>query len=257
MRLASDFSPYRPVVLLHAFPLNRRMWDAQVTLLQRQGYSPLALDLPGFGDSPLAGSADLAGFARAVLQTLDELQVRRAAWVGLSMGGYVLFRILAMAPERVGALVLADTRAEPDGPEARQRRFDQASRVAAQGPSALADSFVASAVGAGTRARAPEVAERVRRWVSEARVAGIVHALHAMAARPDSTPLLGSITVPTLVLVGREDTLTPPDVAQAMAARIPGARCHVIEGAGHLANLEAPEAFNRLLLDFLAGSWQG
>ena len=256
MTLAVDFRPLRPVVLLHAFPLNRRMWEPQLGPLRQAGFSPVAPDLPGFGESPLVGPPDLEHYARAVLHTLDQLQIGRAAWVGLSMGGYVLFRVLALAPDRVAAAVLADTRAEPDGPEARARRFDQASRVAASGPQALAEGFVESALGATTRSRRPGVVERVRELVLAARPAGIVHALHAMAARPDSTPLLGSLRVPALVVVGQEDSLTPPGVAKSMAERIPGARWVEIPGAGHLPNLETPEAFNEALLDFLRTAWQ-
>ena len=257
MRLAVDFRPCRPVVLLHAFPLNRQMWNPQLGALQQAGFSPIAPDLPGFGESPPTGPADLEHFARAVLRTLDELHVGRAAWVGLSMGGYVLFRVLALAPERVAAVVLADTRAEPDSPEARARRFDQASRVATSGPQALADGFVETALGATTRSQRRRVVEQVRALVLAASPAGIVHALHAMAARPDSTPLLGCVQVPALVIVGQEDSLTPPAVARAMAERIPGGRWVEIAGAGHLPNLEAPEAFNEALLNFLQAAWQG
>ena len=257
MSLAIDFQPCRPVVLLHAFPLNRRMWGPQLGVLRQAGFSPVAPDLPGFGDSPLSGPPDLEHFARAVLRTLDQLHIERAAWVGLSMGGYVLFRVLALAPERVAAVVLADTRAEPDSPEARARRFDQASRVAASGPQAIAEGFLEGALGPTSRRQRPGVVGRVRELVLQARPAGIIHALHAMAARPDSTPLLGSIRVPALAMVGQEDALTPPAVVKALAERIPGARCVEIPGAGHLPNLETPEAFNEALLNFLRETWRG
>lgn len=251
MALGVTFEPYRPVVLLHAFPLNRAMWSPQIAALKEAGFSPLAPDLPGFGESRAVGADSLDGFAAAVLETLDRYGVQRAAFVGLSMGGYVLFRIWERAPERVLALVLADTRAEPDTPEARQRRLFQASQVQAEGPAAIADGFMQGALGATTHRDRAAVAARVRDLVLGAPPEGVVQALHALAGRPDSRPLLPGITVPTLILVGDEDTLTPPDAARTMAAAIPGSVLQVLPGAGHLANLEDPGAFNRTLLEFL------
>ncbi|BDG60825.1 alpha/beta fold hydrolase [Caldinitratiruptor microaerophilus] len=251
MALAVTFEPYRPVVLLHAFPLNRTMWSPQVETLEAAGFSPLAPDLPGFGESRAVRAQSLDGFAAAVLETLDRYGIRRAAFVGLSMGGYVLFRIWERAPERVLALVLADTRAEPDAPEARERRLLQASQVEAQGPAAIADGFVQGALGATTHRARAGVTLRVRDLVLGAPREGVVQALHALAGRPDSRPLLPGIRVPTLILVGDEDTLTPPDASRAMAAAIPGSVLKVLPGAGHLANLEDPGAFNGALLDFL------
>lgn len=254
MRADVTFQPYRPVVLLHAFPLNRRMWDGQVAALAGAGFSPLALDFPGFGAAPLhPGRRSLADFARAVLEALDELHVGSAAFVGLSMGGYVLFRLIELAPERVAAMVLADTRAEADGPEARTRRADQAARVAAGGPEALADGFLESALSLATRRSRPDVVAKVRELVGQASAAGIVHALRAMAERPDSSGLLASVKVPALVIVGEHDALTPPGVARQLVERLPHGRLVVLPGAGHLSNLEAPEAFNEALLAFLRG----
>lgn len=251
MALGATFEPYRPVVLLHAFPLDRTMWSPQVEALKEAGFSPLAPDLPGFGESRTVRAGSLEAFAAAVLQTLDRHGVRRAAFVGLSMGGYVLFRIWERAPDRVLALVLADTRAEPDGPDARERRSLQARQVQTEGPAAIAGGFVQGALGATTHRHRPTVVEWVRDRVASAPPEGVVQALHALAGRPDSRPLLPGITVPTLIVVGDEDTLTPPDASRTMAAAIPGSVLQVLAGAGHLANLEDPGAFNRVLLDFL------
>ncbi|HEY8486068.1 MAG TPA: alpha/beta fold hydrolase [Limnochordales bacterium] len=258
MTLSVRVRMHRPVVLLHAFPLSHRMWDDQVEALHREGFSPIAPDLPGFGESPLQGHPDIGAFAQAALEALDRLQVARAAWVGLSMGGYVLMRVLAMAPERVAAAVFADTRAEGDAPEALRRRFDQAARVAAEGVGALVEGFLELALGATTRRERPQVAQRVRAIIQANGPAAVVHALHAMARRPDSTELLARLSVPSLVLVGQEDALTPPAVAREMARRIPGCRYVELAGVGHLANLEDPERFNGELLGFLRslpGPW--
>ncbi|MBE3597273.1 MAG: alpha/beta fold hydrolase [Limnochordaceae bacterium] len=234
------------------------MWQPQMQALAERGFSAVAVDLPGFGSSPLRDEQDLDGFAARVLEVLDGLQVERAAFVGLSMGGYVLFRLWQQAPHRIGALVLADTRAEADSPEARERRYAQASQVAVLGVEAILEGFVAGALGRATLDGRPGVVETVRRLVREARPAGVVNALRAMAVRPDSTPLLPRITVPTLVVVGEQDGLTPPDVARRMAAAVPGATLSVVPEAGHLSSLEAPGTFNRQLLDFLetSGFWR-
>lgn len=241
----------RPVVLLHAFPLNAAMWEPQAQALAAAGFTPVALDLPGFGQSPLQGETTLDDFARRVLERLDGLGVDRAAFVGLSMGGYVLFRLMAAAPQRAVGVVLANTRATPDSPEAQARRYSQASQVAAQGVEAIAEGFVSSALSPATRQDRREVVESVRRLVAAATPAGVVNALRAMAVRPDSTPLLGSLGCPALVIGGEQDALTPPDEARRMAQAIPGARLELLPQAGHLSNLEAPEAFNRALLGFL------
>lgn len=254
MHLDAAFYPYRPVVLLHAFPLNRRMWEPQLAALRQAGFSPLAVDLPGFGGSPLQPArATLEDFARAVLETLDHLQVPCAAFVGLSMGGYVLMRLLELAPQRVSAAVFADTRAGADSPEARARRADQAARVASEGTGAIEQTFLQSALSPATLRGRPEVVEQVRALIAQAPPAAVVHALRAMADRPDSTPLLASVTVPALVMVGEDDALTPPEVAREMAERLPRGRLVVLPQAGHLSNLEAPDAFNEALLSFLEG----
>lgn len=147
--------------------------------------------------------------------------------------------------------MLANTRATPDTPEAQARRYAQASQVAAQGVEAIAEGFVSSALSPATRQDRPAVVETVRRLAGAATPAGVVNALRAMAARPDSTPLLGQIGCPTLVIGGEQHTLTPPDEARRMDGAIPGPWLQLLPEAGHLSNLEAPEAFNERLLHFL------
>lgn len=251
--LATTFKPHRPVVLLHAFPLNRTMWQDQVAALAAAGFSPVTVDFPGFGESAAVEAPDLGAFARGVLDALDRHGVHRAAFVGLSMGGYTLFRLWEQAPERVAALVLADTRAEPDPPEVRERRMAQIEQVQQSGTGAIASGFLQTALGETTRRTRPGVVARVRDLVLAAPPRGVVQALRALAARPDSRPLLPGITAPTLVVVGDEDVLSPPEAARAMAGGIPGAALQVLPGVGHLSALEDPDAFNRAILDFLAG----
>jgi 3-oxoadipate enol-lactonase len=153
----------------------------------------------------------------------------------------------------VGALILADTRAEADSEEGRQRRLAAIARIEREGPAGFVEEFATSLVGPTTKAQRPGVAEALRQIIGTPDPRGLVAALSALAGRPDSRPLLASITVPTLVVVGEEDALTPPASAEVMAKGIADARLAVIPAAGHLANLEAPEAFNRLAREFLLG----
>lgn len=252
-------SSARPVVLLHAFPLNPEMWSPQMAELEGR-YSVYAPALPGFGGRE-PGPASLEAWAQELGEGLDTLGFDEAVFVGLSMGGYLAFRIWDLFPERVAGLVLADTRPQADDQAGKARRAQLAARVRAEGSGVLVESFVPALLGPDTRAGDSEerraIAEWVERWVRDADPEGVARALEAMAARPDSQRLLGEIEVPTLVLVGEDDTLTPPADARAMAEAIPDAELLVLPGAGHLANLERPEAFNTALLGFLEKVYGG
>ncbi|MCZ7574716.1 MAG: alpha/beta hydrolase [Ardenticatenaceae bacterium] len=238
-----------PVLFVHAFPLNSQMWQPQVEHVSR-GYKTVVLDLPGFGESPPAQEAPtMFSYVETVAAVLEAAQVDQpAVLVGLSMGGYILLEFFRRFPERVRALVLADTRAAPDTEEARQNRLDTAEQVLQEGPRVLVESMVPKLL----TSRADDVVRlRVREMIFAATREGIAGALRAMAARPDSRPTLETITVPTLVIVGGQDDLTPPAEAEGMAQAIAGAELEVIEGAGHLSNLERQDAFNAALLRFL------
>lgn len=241
--------PSIPVLLLHAFPLDSSMWAPQREALA--GRTILAPDFPGFGRQPADGAADLDDFARSALSHLDDAGLARAVVVGLSMGGYVAFRLYDLAPERIAALVLADTKASRDDEAARMKRTDQATRIRREGVGWLADALLPALLGETTRRTRPQIVSAVRKLIAAARPEGVARALEAMRERPDSTPLLAGITVPVLVLVGEEDTLTPPAEAQKIAGAAADGRLVVIPGAGHLSNLESPQAFNEALGDFL------
>jgi pimeloyl-ACP methyl ester carboxylesterase len=210
------------VLLLHAFPLSSHMWVPQMGALQgRMRF--IVPDFPGFGLSAAsAGAPSLNDYAQKTLAVLDALRIDRVVVVGLSMGGYVAFRLVEQLGARLVGLLLADTRATADTEEAAVARHELAAEAEADGL---------------------EV--------------GVADGLRAMAARPDSTPLLSRIHCPVLCLAGEEDGITPPDVAQAMAERVPAGRAQVIQDAGHLTNLEAPEAFNDALVRLVAECWPG
>lgn len=238
----------RPVLLVHAFPMSSVMWTRQIA-----GFAPrcrvIAPDLRGFGETARGqGAESLDQIADDLAGLLDYLKIERATVVGLSMGGYVSFALWRRHRERVAALALADTRAGADGEQGRQTREQNARLVESLGPGALADQLLPSLLGPS--ATTP-VRDEARALIVTNERAGIAAALRAMAARPDSTPLLATIDVPTLILSGNEDALTPPSEAHALHAAIAGSRLVEIPGAGHLSNLENPEAFNAAVLEFL------
>ena len=241
------------VLLLHGFPLSSAMWAPQLAALGAR-FRLIAPDLPGFGgsDAPADPSAWRIGdYATAAVALLDALGIGGATVVGHSMGGYVAFAMLRRHSDRVRALVLQDTRAGADSQEVFTSREEQQKEVRAAGISALKPRLM-------QRLLAPKnlgdpVLESTVLSLMDHPAAGYVAALEAMKHRPDSTPALAHVRVPTLVVVGAEDVLTPPSVARAMQVAIPGARLAEVPGAGHLANLEEPDAFNEALASFLAG----
>jgi 3-oxoadipate enol-lactonase len=239
----------QPILLIHAFPLNSAMWERQIAeFAPRQRL--IAPDLRGFGQSARgSGAASLDQHADDLAALIDQLGLEQITVAGLSMGGYISFALWRRHRARISALILADTRAGADSEEARQGREKNARLVEEQGPGALVDQMLPKLLAPNAPAK---LRDEVRRIAESNDRAGLAAALRAMAARPDSTAQLASIDVPTLVIVGAEDTLTPPSESQAMFDAIPGCRIVEIPGAGHLSNLEAPEAFNDALDEFLS-----
>lgn len=240
-----------PIVFVHGFPHRRTMWASQIGALVDQARC-ITVDLRGFGESAPDGAMSMDSYADDVIALLDERKVDRAVICGLSMGGYVAFALWRRHPERVRGLVLIDTKAGADTTEAADKRRAMIEQAKQRGSAAIADAMITGMVGKSTRAKCPEVVDAVHRMLESAPVPGIVGALEAMISRPDSTPTLATIDVPTLIIVGSEDTLTPPKESHAMHQAIPGSRLEVIEGAGHVSNLERPAAVNHVLSEFLA-----
>ncbi len=242
-----------PLVLLHAFPLSRMMWEAERTAFARSCRVVIP-DLPGFGRSPRQAAPSISQMASSVLTLLDDLGVREPAIVaGLSMGGYVAFEIVRQAPHRVRALGLFSTRAVPDNPEQRGRRLKAAERIRQEGVQPFATSILPNLLGRTTRAQRPELVERLAVQSVRNDPDGVVDALLAMAQRQDSTDLLPFIRCPVMVIAGDEDALIPVAQAEDMRRRIPGATLEVIRQAGHLVNVEQPEAFQAVFGRWVAG----
>jgi YbgC/YbaW family acyl-CoA thioester hydrolase len=241
-----------PCVLVHGFPLDRTMWRHQLAVLTR--CKRIAPDLRGCGASSAPDDGySMSRYADDLIAVLDALAVDRAVFCGLSLGGYILFELLRRHPQRVWALVLADTRAEPDTPEGRRGRDELIAVARSEGADGVAGRMLPKLLAPATARNQPEVERQVREMIQRMPVAGIVGALAAMKERLDSRPLLTEIKVPTLVIVGAEDALTPPATARAMADAIPGSRFAEVPAAGHLAPLEQPLVASRLLSDFLSG----
>ncbi len=235
------------VVLLHPFPLDGRAWDGQIRALAAE-HRLLAVDFPGFGESaPPPRDLKLSTVAAAIAELLRDDRAP-AAIVGLSMGGYVLLELLAQAPELVTAAVLADTRAGPDSAEGAEGRRRFALRAETEGVAWVAPEMLPRLLRPDAD---PLAARTVIDRIAAATPAGVAAAQRAMASRADWRPLLPGLRLPVLVIAGARDLLIPPEESFRMAAAIPGARLTVIPGAGHLANLDEPEAFNRALVSFL------
>ena len=236
-----------PCVLLHAFPLDRRMFaDLPARLAPRARV--IAPDLRGFGDSELDGPYSIADLADDVARLLDHLRLDRAVVGGVSMGGYVALAFAARHARRLAGLVLADTKASPDTDEARAGRDEAAALVRSQGVPA----YVEKQLGRLLSASAPDDVRGKVRGLCEQRAEAVVAGLAALRDRPDRRSELTQVDRPTLVVVGTDDVLTPPSEAAAMATAIRKAVLVEIPGAGHLANLEQPTPFCQALSGFLA-----
>ena len=241
-----------PLVLLHAFPLDGRMWEPQQEGLDG-GQRILIPDLMGFGRSPIPkGPHGIEDHARDVADFMDAHAVSRAVLCGLSMGGYVALAFAALFPHRLAGLILADTRATADPSSSRSSRTTNARRVLDEGMVFLADDMLFKLLTPSTLSSNGELSRRIWSVMVSQRREGVAAALLTLRDRPSRLEELPSIQCPTLVIVGGEDTLTPPVESASMAEIIPGARYEPIKGAGHLSNLEAPEIFNRLVRDFIA-----
>ena len=239
------------LLFLHAFPLGLFMWDAQAEAFERD-HTVVRFDDRGFGGSP-PGDALLTmeRIADDAALLLDHLGLSQAVVCGCSMGGYAAFAFARRHPTRLRGLVLQDTRATPDSDEARQNRALLAEKVLKQGAAAAVDAFLPRLLGETTQRERPDLVERLRLAILENPPRGIADALAGLAARADSTPTQREIRVPTLVVCGEEDVLTPVGDSQAMQRAIAGATLSVIPRAGHLSNLEQPAAYNESLRSFL------
>jgi len=241
-----------PLLFIHGFPLNRHLWSSQVDHFSKW-FRTIALDLRGHGESQaVPGPYSIEMLATDCLSLLDALDIQTPVILcGLSMGGYISLAFLKKFPSRVGGLILAATRANPDSLEGRQNRDKAIVLAAQQGPTAIALSMLRNMFAPKTHQFSPSLVNDLRRMMSATSEQGIIGALHGIKNRADSTALLPLIHIPTLIIHGAEDQLIPLSVANEMQAAIPGSTLSVIPRAGHLLNLEQPHLFNQALENFL------
>lgn len=240
-----------PLVFVHGFPMSKAMWEPQVKTLS-SSFRVITVDLRGHGesDAPL-WHYTVEMFADDIRELLDHLSIDQAVLTGLSMGGYILFAFYHKYRSRVRGLILADTRASSDTPQVREGRFQMAQTAYHDGLLPVAESMIPKLLCPPTLRNRADRVEMVRQIITKNTLAGVFGDLMAMAERPDSSFLLPEITCPTLVVVGEHDSATPPSEVKEIAEKIKGARFEIIPAAGHLSNLENPEAFNQAVRQFV------
>lgn len=240
-----------PLVLVHAFPLSRKMWYATADLLKSK-FQVILPDLPGFGTSPRQTNPSVPEMAVEIAALLDHLKIKEPVILGgLSLGGYVALECARQFSRRIRALGLFATRATPDSPEARENRFRSIDALEKFGMEPYTKKIIKSQTGKTTQEKHPEILEAALKIMAANSKEGAEDALKAMAGRRDSSDLLSSIKVPTLVIAGDEDSLIPPADMESMHQKIPGSEFHLVKQSGHLINLEQPETFHTHFRNFL------
>jgi 3-oxoadipate enol-lactonase len=240
-----------PIIFLHGFPFSHKMWDPQMRALP-SSYRAICYDIRGHGESQVAdGQYTIEFFVDDLIALLDYLVIDKAVLCGLSMGGYIALRAVERHPERVRALILADTKSTADSNEARVKRSASMTSVKSEGIPAFAESFSKAIFAQETFSKNSHAVTFIKDLIRANTILGISGTLLAMAARTDTTESLSRINVPTLILVGEEDAITPPSEAEAMHSMISGSKLVRIPGAAHMSNIENEAAFNLALLEFL------
>lgn len=243
-----------PLVLVHGFPFSSQMWKEQIKTLQ-EGENTLriiAYDLRGHGRSDVGdGQYTIELFVDDLVALLDHLKIDKAIVCGFSMGGYIALRAIERNPDRFTALILCDTMSIADSNEAKVRRANAIKQIKGEGVERYAEGFLKAVFSTGTFNTKPDIIDGIRRTILSNSPLGICGALLAMAGRTDTTASLSKINVPTLLLVGEHDAVTPPAAARSMHEEISNSKLHFIDGAAHMSNLENPTQFNELLISFL------
>jgi 3-oxoadipate enol-lactonase len=241
-----------PIVLLHGYPFDKSMWSEQLEAIAAAGLRAIAPDLRGMGETKSPSEvATMDEMARDVAALLDQLNVEDAVICGLSMGGYVAFEFTHLFPTRVRGLVLAGTRAPADNEQEKAGREQQVQTMLRAGMVPISIATLPKLLAPRTLAEKPDVVKRVRAMITRSDPKGAAAAQRGMAARRDYTEDLAKINVPTLIVVGREDSIRPVADAEFMHRGIQNSRLEIIEDAAHMTNIELPKVFNGMLLDLL------
>lgn len=243
----------QPLLLIHGFPLNRTMWRPQIEALTKAGYRVITPDLRGFGESPMTSAAvSMSSYADDIVALMDRLRIPQAVVGGMSMGGYVLLNLLERYPERVAAAIFIVTRAGADDEAGKGKRTALAAATA-EGMNPVLEVFRNILFAPATLTGHPELVAEVSGWISATDPRGAAAGLIAMRERKDYLPRLGAIRQPALVIGADQDQVMPLDHSRAIAEGIAGAKLSILQGGGHMVNLEQPDSFNTVLKEFLAG----
>ncbi len=249
--------PRPTLLLIHGFPQDHRLWDPQVPALADVA-DVLAPDLRGFGEgAPVPEVMTMDAYATDLKALLDEKKVEKVVLCGLSMGGYVALAFLARWPERVQALILCNTRSNADTAEGRTARLETARNAFDKGVGVIARGMVSKVLSGKTQRERPDLVAAIEAMMAQQSPAAVAAASRGMAEREDRTPMLGTITVPTLIITGAHDELMPLPTSRAMHEAIQQSQLVVLPGAAHLSNVEAPELFNQAVREFLLALPQG
>lgn len=241
-----------PVVLLHAFPLSRKMWSPQINPVTEAGFRLILPDLRGFGESNnFADINTMEDMANDIAELLEDLQIEQAVIGGLSMGGYVTFNLFRLRPEIFRGLILCDTNCAADTVENRQNRFKLIENIEETGSEALIENMLPKLYGEFTGKNNQNLVAELKRMFAEANQQAAIAALRGMAERADLCSLLPEIKIPAVFIFGAEDKLINVEIAENMHKKVSGSQLFVIEKAGHYSNLEQPEQFNQALISFL------
>lgn len=240
-----------PIVFIHGFPFNHSMWEPQMKALPNH-FRAITYDVRGHGESDVGdGQYSIEFFVDDLIALMDHLVIKQAVLCGLSMGGYIALRAVERHPERVSGLILCDTRSEADSDEGKVKRSATVRSVRTHGVATFAEEFVKLVFAPETFEANPLLVASIREMIEANKPLGICGTALALGGRTDTTKALASIKVPTLVIVGEHDTLTPPAAAQAMQSKIRGSELRIIPRAAHLTNLENSAEFNNHLVGFL------
>ena len=242
----------KPFILLHAFPLSRKMWVSQAEALAKKNCRVILPDLRGFGESHnFSDLNSMEDMAKDIAELLDALKIERAIIGGLSMGGYVLFELFRSFPEKFAAVVLCDTNSAADTDEKREARFDLIEKIEKNGSQALVEEMLPNLVSEFTKTNNEELINDLTKIFTEVNPKAAVAALRGMAQRRDNSNILRDASLPVLLIFGVVDKITNLEIAEKMNQNIPNSKLITLENAGHYSNLEQPEQFNSVLSSFV------
>lgn len=241
-----------PIIFIHGFPFDKSIWDLQVENLKSCN-RVIVFDIRGFGKSSSdhrQPSMDL--FADDLIQFMDALQIKKAIVGGLSMGGYIVLNAIKRFPQRFKAIILSDTQCIADSSEGREKRQKTIEHINTYGLSSFTESFVKNIFSPFSILHQNEAVEKIRHIILATPVRIVTSTIATLAHREETCSILAKIVVPTLVICGKEDVVTPPAQSEMIACNIAGSVLHLIDNAGHLSNIEQPKIFNQHLKNFVS-----